>query len=88
MSTDAYIALSVLEAVLLVAVLAVALIQVRRRLENIAGGLETLGGALASIERDHLSLIGPAVAKINDPLSAIVGALPGIAEKAETVANG
>lgn len=87
MSTDTYIILSVVEAALLVAILAVALIRIRQRLEAIAAALGTLGGALASIEKDLL-LIRVAVPTINRPLEAIVGALPGIAEKAEIVARG
>lgn len=87
MSTTAYIALSVGEAVLLVLVLAIALIQVRRRLDGIAAGLTTLGSALGNIET-NIHLIGIAVPLINTPLSAIVGALPHIASKAERVARG
>ncbi len=86
MSTNLLIILSVAEAVVLVAVLAVALVQVRRRLTTIANALGTLGSDLGGIE-GQLRMIGPAAAAINSPLRAIVGALPGIAEKAETVAR-
>ena len=86
MSTELLIILSVVEAVLLVVVLALALIRITQRLEEIAGGLTTLGSALAGSEQD-LVLIGLAVPRINDPLSEIVAALPGIAEKAEAVAG-
>lgn len=87
MSTNAFIILSVLEAVLLVVVLAGALILIRRRLDAIAADLGTLGTALGGIEQD-LQLIGVAVPPINDPLFAIAGALPSIARKAEIVARG
>lgn len=87
MSTDAYIALSLAEAGLLVLVLAIALIRIRQHLDAIAAGLSTLGGALGGIEGD-LQLIGIAVPPINEPLTAIAGALPGIANKAEQVARG
>ncbi len=51
MSTNAYIILSVVEAVLLVLVLAVALVAIRRRLDAIAAGLTALGSALAASRR-------------------------------------
>lgn len=86
MSTELLILLSVAEAVVLVLVLAVALIQLRRRLTTIANALGTLGSALGGIE-GQLQMIRPATAAINAPLRAIVGALPGIATKAETVAR-
>ena len=86
MSTGLYVLLSVVEAVLLVVVLALALIRIRQRLDEIATGLGTLGSALGGIEKD-LGLIGVVAPKINGPLSVIVGALPGIAHKAEAVAR-
>lgn len=86
MSATVYILLSVIEAVLLVLVLAIALIRIRVRLDGIAAGLATLASALGGIEKD-LVLIGVAVPRINAPLEDIVAALPGIAEKAETVAG-
>jgi len=87
MSTTAYTALSVGEAALLVLVLAVALLRVRVRLTAIGAGLATLASALGGVEQD-LQLIGVAVPPINDPLTDIAGALPGIAAMAETVARG
>lgn len=87
MSTELYILLSVVEAVLLVVVLALALIRIAQRLNEIAEGLQTLGSALGGVEKD-LALIGVVAPAINGPLSDIVDALPGIAEKAETVARG
>jgi len=80
------IVLSVIEAVLLVLVLAVALTLVRRRLEHINSSLAALASVLSGIETE-LRAVGPAVGKINAPFEAIVGALPGIAEKAESVAR-
>ncbi len=84
MSTNTFILLSVLEAVLLVVVLAIALIRIRQHLDGLTASLGALGGALGGIEKD-LQLIGVAVPPINDPLAAIAGALPGIAHKAEQV---
>ncbi|MGI8749540.1 MAG: hypothetical protein ACR2J6_03170 [Thermoleophilaceae bacterium] len=87
MSTATYILLSVAEAVVLVVVLALALIRISQRLNEIASGLQALGSALGGVEK-NLALIGVVAPKINGPLSDIVDALPGIAAKAETVARG
>ncbi len=86
MSTELFVILSVVEAVLLVVVLAIALIRIRQRLNAIAASIDTFGSGLGGIEKD-LVLIGLAVPRINKPLTEIVAALPGIAEKAETVAR-
>ncbi len=86
MSTPLLIVLSVVEAVLLVVVLALALIEVRRRLSAIAEGLDTLGSALATVESQHLRSLGPAVEAINNGLGVVLGRLPDVAKKAATVA--
>ena len=88
MSTnDVLVLLSVLLAVVVVAVLALALIEVRRRLHSIATGLETLGSALATVEEEHLRPLEPAVRAINAQFDVILSALPGIARKAAVVAE-
>jgi hypothetical protein len=87
MSTDTLIVLSVLLAVVVVAVLAVALIEVRRRLHAISGNLATLAGALETVESEHLRTLEPSVRAINAQFDTIVGALPGIAAKAAVVAE-
>jgi hypothetical protein len=87
MSNDAYVLLSVLLAVVVIAVLAVALIIVRRGLERIAKNLATLGDALAGVEAEHLRPLEPAVKAINAQFDVILGALPGIARKAAVVAE-
>lgn len=87
MSTTALTILSVLLAVVIVAVLAGALIVVRQRLESTARTLATLAGALESVEAEHLRPLGPAVTAINAQFDVIVGALPGIAAKAKIVAE-
>jgi hypothetical protein len=87
MSTDAYIVLSVLLAVVVIAVLAVALILVRRRLTAISEDLATLSSALNGVESEHLRPLGPAVKAINAQFDIILGALPGIARKAAIVAE-
>ena len=83
MSTSTLVVLSVLLAIVVVAVLAVALIEVRRRLESISGNLATLAG----VEAEHLRPLEPAVKAINAQFDVILGALPGIAKKAATVAE-
>jgi cob(I)alamin adenosyltransferase len=88
MSTnDTLVLLSVLLAVVVIAVLAVALIEVRRRLHSISQGLATLGGALETVEAEHLRPLEPAVKAINAQFDVILSALPGIARKAAVVAE-
>jgi hypothetical protein len=86
-TTHLLVLLSVLLAVVVVAVLAVALIEVRRRLQSISGALATLGSALATVESEHLRPLEPAVKAINAQFDVILGALPGIARKAAVVAE-
>ena len=79
--------LSILLAVVVVAVLAGALIEVRRGLRNISEGLATLGSALSTVESEHLRPLEPAVKAINAQFDVILGALPGIGRKAAIVAE-
>lgn len=87
MSTTLLILLSVVEAALLVVVLAVALTRIRQRLTRISEGLAALGGALAGVESAHLRPLGNAVRAINAQFDIILSALPGIAAKAAIVAE-
>jgi len=88
MSTnDLLVLLSVLLALVVIGVLAAALIRVRRGLENISEGLATLGGALQTVEAEHLRPLEPAVKAINEQFDIILGALPGIGRKAAIVAE-
>jgi hypothetical protein len=86
-TTHTLVLLSVLLAVVVVAVLAVALIEVRRRLHSISIGLGTLGSALQTVESEHLRALEPAVKAINAQFEVILSALPGIARKAAVVAE-
>jgi len=86
-STNLLIVLSVLLAVVVVAVLALALIEVRRGLGRISDGLGALAGALEGVEAEHLHPLEPAVKAINAQFDVILGALPGIARKAALVAE-
>jgi len=79
--------LSVVLAVVVVAVLAVALILARRGLMAISRDLATLNSALEGVESEHLRPLEPAVTAINAQFDVILGALPGIGAKAAIVAE-
>ena len=85
--TDAQVVIAVILGVVVVAVLAVALILVRRDLEAISSGLATLSDALKTVEAEHLRPLEPAVKAINVQFDVILSALPGIARKASVVAE-
>jgi hypothetical protein len=87
MSHDTYVILSVVLAVVVIAVLALALIMVRRGLMAISTGLSTLESALTGVEAQHLRPLEPAVKAINAQFEIILGALPGIGRKAAIVAE-
>jgi hypothetical protein len=84
---SAHVALSILLAVVVVAVLALALIRVRQGLQEISTDLATLAGALETVESEHLRPLEPAVKAINAQFEIITSALPGIASKAAIVAE-
>jgi uncharacterized membrane protein len=81
------IILSVVLAVIVVAVLAGALIKIRQDLEKTSEDLATLAGALTMVESEHLRPLEPAVKAINAQFDVILSALPGIAAKAKVVAE-
>ena len=85
MSTELMILLSMLAPALLVVILAVGLFQVAKRLEIISDGLGTLGGALATVESQHLRPLFKLAGDVNGPLKIIVDTLPVIAGKARLV---
>ncbi len=87
MSNDTFIVLSVVLAVVVIAVLAVALILAWKGLTEISKGLATLRGALEGVESEHLKPLEPAVKAINAQFDVILGALPDIARKAAIVAE-
>ena len=86
-TTHLLVLLSVLLAVVVVAVLAGALILVRRGLQSVSQNLDTLAGALEGVEAEHLRPLEPAVKAINAQFDIILSALPGIASKAAIVAE-
>jgi len=79
--------LSVVLALVVIAVLAGALIKIRRDLEATSQDLATLAGALTMVESEHLRPLEPAVKAINAQFDVILGAFPGIAAKAKIVAE-
>ena len=81
------VALSILLAIVVIAVLALALIEVRRGLRSASEGLATLAGALETVEAEHLRPLEPAVKAINAQFDVILSALPGIGAKAAIVAE-
>jgi hypothetical protein len=87
MSETTPIILSVVLALVIIAVLAAALIRVRIGLESISKNLSTLSIALEGVEADHLRGLEPAVHAINAQFDIILGAMPGIAKKAALVAE-
>ena len=87
MSSTTLTVLSVVLAVVIIAVLASALIVIRLRLESTSRNLATLAGALEMVEAEHLRPLEPAVKAINEQFDTIVGAFPGIAAKAKIVAD-
>ena len=87
MSSTTLTVLSVLLALVIIAVLAGALIVVRQSLARTSSTLATLAGALEMVEAEHLKPLEPAVKAINEQFDIIVGAFPGIAAKAKIVAD-
>ena len=86
MSTAELATLTFLLGLVVVLVLAAGLYAVKLRLEAIATGLATLGGALEMVEAEHLRPLEPSVKAINAQFDIILGAMPGIARKAAIVA--
>jgi hypothetical protein len=80
-------ALSILLAVVVIAVLAAALLEVRRSLHASATGLATLADALEGVEAEHLRPLEQHVKAINAQFDTILSALPGIGAKAAIVAE-
>ena len=81
------LALTLILALVVIAVLAGALLEVRRSLHASATGLATLAGALETVESEHLRTLEPSVKAINAQFDVILSALPGIGAKAAVVAE-
>lgn len=87
MSTNLLILLTVIEAVVLIGVLAAALFEINRRLVQISDGLSTLASALVTVETQHLRPLEGALTAINERAATLLGLLPVIARKAEVVVD-
>ena len=82
-----HVVLAIILGAVVVAVLALALIEIWRSVLSISSGLATLGSALEGVEAEHLRPLEPAVKAINAQFDVIVGALPEIGRKAAIVAE-
>ena len=85
--THVLVLLSVVLAAVVVAVLATALIMVRRSLESASKNLTTLADALEGVESGHLQPLEGAVSRINAEFDQVLELIPGIARKAAIVAD-
>lgn len=86
MSKNTLIALSVVEIVALVAVLAFYLLVITKLLKRVATTLNTLAGGVAAIE-EHVSIIGPGAAAANGLLTDGVTVFGSIVENATAIAK-
>ncbi len=80
------ITLTVVEIVLVIAVLAFYLIRISASLHEIARHLAKSTYGVRAVET-QCSSIGPSVTKINEQLATISGALGGVADRAEAIAD-
>ncbi len=80
------IVLTVVEVVIFVGALAVYLIVISRSLSNISMKLAKVTFGVRAIET-QCSSIGPSVARVNEQLTVIAGALDGLVSKAEEVGS-
>jgi hypothetical protein len=80
------ISLTVVEIVLVIAVLAFYLIRISASLHETARHLAKSTYGVRAVET-QCSSIGPSVTKINEQLATITGALGGVATRAETIAE-
>ncbi len=78
--------LTVLEVVILVAVLAIYLIAIGRPLERITKVLGKVAFGVRAVDT-HTSMVGPSVTKLNSTLREIEAALGPLAEKAKRAAQ-
>ncbi len=85
--TTALVILTVLEIVVVVAVLATYLILITRHLATVSKYLGKVAFGVRAVET-QTGAIGPSVLRINQTLREIEGALGPIAEKAERAASG
>ena len=87
MSTGLLVILTVIEIVALVAVLALFVILITRRLRAIVNALGQVSETIINRIQGEVFLVGAGAAILNRKLNAIAGALPAIAEAAESLAS-
>lgn len=87
MSTQLFIALTVIECVVLVAGLALFVIALTRRLRSVANALEQLSAGPIGAIHGKVCLVGAGAAILNRQLDVIAAALPAVAEKAESLSS-
>jgi len=80
------ITLTVVEIVLVIGVLAFYLIRISASLDETARHLAKSTYGVRAVET-QCSSIGPSVTKINEQLTTITGALGGVADRAEAIAD-
>jgi hypothetical protein len=85
MSTQLLVALTVIEIVALVAVLALFVIAITRRLRAVGSALEQVSGGVISAIQGNVFLVGAGSSILNNQLDAIAAMLPAVAEKAESL---
>lgn len=85
MSTTLLVVLTVVEIVALVAVLALFVVLITRRLRSVADTLGQMSGGVIGAIQGDVCLVGAGAAILNRKLNAIAGALPAIAQKAESL---
>lgn len=86
MSTQQLVILTVVEIVALVAVLALFVILITQQLRSIANTLGQVSGVTVSTIQGDVFLVSPGAAILKRQLNTIDGALPTIAQKAESLA--
>jgi len=87
MSTQLLVILTVVEIVALVLVLALFVILITSGLRSIANTLGHISGVIIRAIQGNAFLVSPGAAILNQQLNVIAGALPGIAEKAESLSR-
>lgn len=86
MPTGLLITLTVVEILALVAVLAVYVVLVTRRLRSISSNLGRIAFGVRAVET-QLERIGPAATRVNHGLGTLATSLPIVTEKAEQLAR-
>lgn len=87
MSTTLLVTLTVVEIVALVVALALFVIVITHRLRSVANSLKHVSGVTIRAIQGDVFLVSPGASILNRKLNAIAGALPAIAEKAESLSG-